>query len=1064
MSTRTPSRWWRICRCFLRGMRVGVLLLLLFLLVAIIYLNEVGLPGFLKRPLLEELHSRGVDLQFSRLRLRWYRGIVAENVRFGRAGQEASGPELSIKNVEVKLDRDALAKFHLKVDSLILHGGQMVWPVGETNQPPQQLTAENIQTQLRFLPNDRWELDHFSAAFAGTKLQFSGSLTNASLLRDWKIFHAAGGAQTESTRRRLRELASIIDRTKFAAPPELDVVFHGDARDVRSFNGFLTLNAPGAVTPWGILTNGILLARLDGIDATNRQPQAEVKLHADDAATRWGSTKNFQMNLHVVTDESSTNQVKASLELLADKFTTEWAQATNAQFSAQWIYSFTNPIPLAGTVGLRLADARTRWGTAREFRLDAQLSLPATNALLQADPSHDWWTNPIPLTGTAELRVTDAQSRRWGNIGELQLDARVSSSPANRPSQANSQWGAWAFLEPYFLDWDCSVKDIRAQEFELKEMGCSGLWRAPILTVTNLNAAMYQGRLNADATMDVATRAATFHATSDFDVQKADPFLTEGGRRWFRDQQFSWEKPPLAHATGGLTLPAWTNSHPDWTNEVKQTLWLQGDFKVGNASFRQVPVTSAQSHFSYTNLTWVLPDLIATRPEGIVHLGLESNDRTKDFHCHIHSTIDVKALRPILDDKVQRGLDTIVFTQPPQIDGEMWGRLRDNSRIGARANVVLTNFTFRGQAATHFHAALQYTNNFLVLTHGRIERGSQFGTASGVGVNFATRELYLTNGFSTLDPTPVLNAIGPKVAKVMEPYHFFHPPTVEVYGTIPLHEDVPADLHFKVDGGPFHWMKFNVDHISGKVDWVGQHLNLHDTRAAFYLGTLTGSAMFDFRRAEGADFSFDTIFTDTSLQPLAADLFAPTNHLEGRLSGHLNITKANTQNWQNWFGRGQIDLHDGLIWEFPIFGIFSKVLDGIYPGLGESRASDGTATFVIANSVIHTEDLEIRSPVFRMLYRGTVSFDGKVDVVVEARLLRDFWLVGPIISTALSPLTKIFEYTVTGSLSHPKSEPRFLLPAIFLSPFHWFHSLITPPPKRPAPIITPPSAPPAKSP
>lgn len=1065
MSKRTPSRWWRICRCFLRGVRVGVLFLLLFLLTAVIYLNEVGLPGFLKRPLLEELHGRGIDLQFSRLRWRWNRGLVAENVRFGRTRQEASGPKLLIKTVEVKLNHAALAKLHIKIDSLILHGGQMIWPVNETNQPPQQLAVENIQTQLRFLPNDRWELDHFSAAFAGTKLLFSGSLTNASSLRDLKIFQAAGGAHPELTRRRLRELVTIIDRTKFAVPPELDVVFHGDAREVRTFNAFLTLNAPGAVTPWGILTNGMLVAQLVGADATNSQPHAEFKLHADDASTRWGSTKNFRMNLNVVTDESATNQIRARLELLADKFTTDWTQATNAQFTAEWTNSFTNLIPIAGTMELHLADARTRWGTAKALRLDAQLSLPPDHALLQTDLSHDWWTNPIPLAGTAKLRVTDVQSR-WGSTGDLQLDARVSAPPADRPSQANSQWGAWAFLDPYFLDWNCRVTDIRAQEFDLKQMSCSGLWRAPVLTVTNLDAAMYQGRLNANAAVDVATRAATFHATSDFDLQKVYPFLTEGGRRWFRDQQFSWAKPPLAQANGGLILPAWTNSHPDWNGEVRSTLWLQGDFKVGNASFRRVPVTSAQSHFSYTNMTWILPDLSLTRPEGNALVTFESNDRTKNFYCHLHSGIDVMALRPLFGEKAQHGFDTLAFTQPPQIDGEMWGNLHDNSRIGARANVVLTNFTFRGQAASHFHGNFQYTNNFLLLTDARIERGTQIGTASGVGVNFTTQQLFLTNGYSTLDPVPVVNAIGPKVAKVMEPYRFSFPPKVAVRGTIPLHGDVPADLHFRVDGGPFHWMNFNVDHVSGGVDWVGQHLNINDIKAAFYGGTLTGTAKFDFNPAEGADFSFDTIVTDSNLHALAADLFAPTNHLEGHLSGHLNITQANSHNWRtSWFGRGQMDLRDGLIWEYPMFGIFSKVLDDISPGLGQSRASEASATFVITNSVIRTDNLEIRSPVLRMLYRGTVGFDGSVDAVVEARLLRDFWLVGPILSAALSPLTKIFEYTVTGSLSHPKSEPRFLLPALMLSPFHWFRSLITPRHAEPPPgANAPPSPPPGKSP
>ena len=55
---------------------------------------------------------------------------------------------------------------------------------------------------------------------------------------------------------------------------------------------------------------------------------------------------------------------------------------------------------------------------------------------------------------------------------------------------------------------------------------------------------------------------------------------------------------------------------------------------------------------------------------------------------------------------------------------------------------------------------------------------------------------------------------------------------------------------------------------------------------------------------------------------------------------------------------------------------------------------------------------------------------------VQAELLRDTWVVGPVISLALWPVSKVFEYKVTGSLSAPKTEPVFLIPKIMLLPFH----------------------------
>src|SRR5581483_7879511 len=166
-----------------------------------------------------------------------------------------------------------------------------------------------------------------------------------------------------------------------------------------------------------------------------------------------------------------------------------------------------------------------------------------------------------------------------------------------------------------------------------------------------------------------------------------------------------------------------------------------------------------------------------------------------------------------------------------------------------------------------------------------------------------------------------------KVTSIMEPYHFLRPPAVRAEGIIPLNGDVPADLHFKIDGGPFQWMKFNLAHISGAVDWVGDHLHLSGVNSSFYDGQLTGTAAFDFSRGRGTEFSFDTIVTDVNLQALIRDLFVRTNHLEGLLNGHLSITQANSADWQSWFGRGQVTLTNGLIWEIPIFGILSEPLD-----------------------------------------------------------------------------------------------------------------------------------------
>jgi hypothetical protein len=986
-----PAKKWRKTRICLRCCWFTILLLALLLLTAVIYLNEVGLPGPLKTRLVEQLRTQGVDLQFTRLRWRWYRGIVADNVFFGAAKPQADVPQFSIKEVDVHFDYSKLIRLKFQVDSLKLDRGQLVWPLAETNQSLNSVSMTNIQTQLRLLPGDFWELDHFTANFAGARLRLSGSVSNASAFRDWSVFHAQARAEPELLRLRLHELAKAIDQIKFARPPELTVVLNGDARDVQSFSALITLDAAGAETPWGTLTNAFLAARLNPPNATNRQMQAECKLRAEQVDTKWASTRHFQLDLHGSRDEILTNIVRAQLEISAAQAVTPWAEATNARFTAHWTHSLTNAIPLEGSEDLRLADIRTRWGTIGKLHLQTSLAPPATNAPVLADAS----------------------------------------------------WGWWAQLEPYFLDWNCRAENIHAQDFILQQVVCGGNWRAPQLTITNLHTEMYQGQFTADATLNVATRLASFNCVSDFDVQKAVPILTPGAQKWFENQEFAWENPPLLRGGGSVILPAWTNQHPNWKTEVTSTLVLNADFKVGAASYHKVPVTSAQSHITYSNMIWRLPDLVATCPEGSVKLEHISDDRTSNYYFHVWSQVYPRDLRPSLTNAaVQRALDMFSSDQPPLIEAELWGRWRDYTRIGARAEVTVSNFTFRGESANYFHGYVQYTNNFVVLTNARVDRTNQYLTAEAVGFDIAGKKGFLTNGFSIMEPMVVLRVIGPKVTRDVEPYHFVQPPTVSAYGVIPLSDDISvADMHFKIDGGPFEWMKFHLPHVAGMVNWTGQSMTLSGMSASFYGGKLTGTAAFDFHRKNGSDFSFDTIVTGASLQSLMSDISPRTNHLEGTFGGHLNIVQANSADLKSWFGKGNVDLRDGLIWEIPIFGIFSPLLDGISPGLGKSRLSEASGTFVITNSVIRSGDLEIRSPAVRLFYNGTVDFDMNVDAVVEAQVGRDTPLVGPVVSMFFSPFTKLFRSKVTGTLANPKQVPEFLVTKM-ISPFlHPFRTL-----------------------
>jgi hypothetical protein len=164
-------------------------------------------------------------------------------------------------------------------------------------------------------------------------------------------------------------------------------------------------------------------------------------------------------------------------------------------------------------------------------------------------------------------------------------------------------------------------------------------------------------------------------------------------------------------------------------------------------------------------------------------------------------------------------------------------------------------------------------------------------------------------------------------------------------------------------------------------------------------------------------------------------------------------------------------LRDGFLWDLPLFGGLSAALDHIAPGVAQSRFNSGSATFSITNRTLRSQDLEFRSSSMRLQATGTVDFDSRLDAVMRAELLRDVPVLGPLVSLALSPVTKLFEYEVKGTLGKPETSPAHV-PGVLMAPLRpiqTFRSLLpgesekpagTDPARRePAPVAPPATTP-----
>lgn len=616
---------------------------------------------------------------------------------------------------------------------------------------------------------------------------------------------------------------------------------------------------------------------------------------------------------------------------------------------------------------------------------------------------------------------------------------------------ADSIYCAGHWHAPTNIDWNAEVSRLASQKLNAEFISFSGFWHDPEITFTNLYVRLGGGELRAAVQFNLKTRELSFTNSSCFNLDAVSSLLTEKTRE--RLAQYSLPRPPDLRASGSLILPDWRTLNIDWRNDVQPTVQLKGDLALTNAGFKGLTFDRVHGYFSYSNEIWTLPDVVITRPEGQMSVTGTENDATRDYEWHLSGVFAPDSIQPFLTPKALRGFTNFTFSEPLNIDARIRGRLYDYDSIDAAGHVQLKHFTLRGEAVDNVETDFHYAHLVAEFFRPHLEAGLQNMHADGILLDYPGDRIYFTNGLGTADPQMVAAALGPQQAQVMRPYHFPQLPTARVNGYAPLRDATNADLDFQIVGSaPAECLKVRTPALTGEIHWMGQALLLTNMAGSFYGGYGDAWALFDFQPHKGANFSFDVNLVNVDVHPLATDLGSPTNHLEGLVSGHFAVTHGYSSDWRSCFGHGSINMRNGLLWDEPVFGILSPILNTISPGLGDSRATDASAKFIMTNGVISTSDLQIHTSMMGLLYTGTVDLQGNLNAHVTAELLHDVPGVGHVLSAVLWPVGKAFECNVSGTWKKPVSKLSYLPTSFIFEMLHPVHSLedwyqsIPPPP------------------
>ncbi|MEM0173779.1 MAG: AsmA-like C-terminal region-containing protein, partial [Sulfolobaceae archaeon] len=381
----------------------------------------------------------------------------------------------------------------------------------------------------------------------------------------------------------------------------------------------------------------------------------------------------------------------------------------------------------------------------------------------------------------------------------------------------------------------------------------------------------------------------------------------------------------------------------------------------------------------------------------------------------------------------------IKIEQPVEFDAEVSGSITNKEDIKINTTIAATNIIYKGKNIKEFRSKVEWLDRVLTFSKFELIRTNEQATGDYIIADFNKERVYLKNVWGNITPSDLTEAISEEVNNALKPVLFKAPPNVLANGSVPM-RGANGDIRFDIYAPELKWWKINPKSASCSVFWKGETMLITNFNSDFYGGNLKATLYVDFNNQNKSNLFFDVKLDNVSARSMLKDILDKPKNVEGRLSGNLTIKSAVIDDYQNWSGGGNVLLEDGLIWDIKVFGVFSSILNMISPGLGNSRAKYASASFIVTNGVVYSDDLEIRGTALKMQYKGSVDFNKKVDARVEAEVLSDIWLFGTAIKFLLKPLTKLFIYKVTGTIDEPALEPVYI-PKILLAPFQPFKTI-----------------------
>ena len=537
--------------------------------------------------------------------------------------------------------------------------------------------------------------------------------------------------------------------------------------------------------------------------------------------------------------------------------------------------------------------------------------------------------------------------------------------------------------------------------YEIKQCALAGEWIARKLNITRLEWTDATGDFSGGGMWNAATNAVQFQAHSSVDVKALLDAFDYGEPL----VDFTFAAPPEVELSGSANF---ADPTPRFS--------VIGRVTLDEFTYRTLPLLSLATDFAWDEQRMMLREVRVRDATG--ELLAAVLDAPGDFRLNLESSVNPAAIRPLVSDNLRKFLGEWEWTRSPAVRLTIRGASRNPETWTGDGTIAVQRTRFRGVWMNSASANVHFAEGAVAFRDLRVTREEGIGTGSFT-YDYKRHEVRLEHVQTSLRPTEAIYWIDPDLLKVVVPYKFRQPPKLTANGVVKFHGGRNTHLTIGIEaptGMDYVFLEKTLpfDRVRGEVLITDDRVQLRELEGGLFDGQVKASAdISTVKRNQHYSAALSVSGVDF---PRLTDLYFDYETARGQLSGtyEWSVQRDDTRTMR---GAGEIKVANGDVFAIPIFGPLSGLVAAIIPGGGYSVAKQATASFTIADGVIHTDDFKVSGKLFGMLGHGDIHFlDNKLDFDVRIQAS------GP--GVVLTPVYKLFEYKGDGPLSKPNWHPK----------------------------------------